>query len=112
MPQSNLSTDFQIVIVQGCLVSAFTPHSSFLCLHTAVNIYICSLGISSGATAALFQASRHKNVPAVFLAEPDDMCTLSGKQTAALHTSHIFWSYFCHHLVTPAAPNHGMLQIL
>ena len=33
-------------------------------------------GISSGATAALFYASRVADVPAVFMAEPDDIQVL------------------------------------
>lgn len=39
-------------------------------------------GLSSGAKAALFYAAQISNVPAVFLAEPDDLVGLSGQTTA------------------------------
>lgn len=36
-------------------------------------------GMSSAASAALFYAARVGDVPAVFMAEPDDITVLSGK---------------------------------
>lgn len=39
-------------------------------------------GISSGAKAALFYAAQVSNVPAVFMAEPDDLVVLSGQPSA------------------------------
>ena len=37
------------------------------------------VGLSSGGTAALFYAARVMDVPAIFMAEPDEMKILSGK---------------------------------
>lgn len=44
-------------------------------------------GLSSGAKASLFYAAGISNVPAVFMAEPDDLAILSGQ---ALHRSSQF----------------------
>ena len=37
-------------------------------------------GISSGAASSVFYASQVADVPAVFMAEPDDILVLSSKQ--------------------------------
>jgi hypothetical protein len=49
----------------------------FVCSHFA--LLLAYTGMSSAASSALFYAARVGDVPAVFMAEPDDITVLSGK---------------------------------
>ena len=52
-------------------------------------------GMSSAASAALFYAARVGDVPAVFMAEPDDITVLSGKTYTILKLSVLTFQAKC-----------------
>ena len=57
----------------------------FTAVFTVFSCYIeivsACTGMSSAASSALFYATRIADVPAVFMAEPDDVTVLSGENT-------------------------------
>ena len=56
-----------------------------MCSHFA--LLLAYTGMSSAASSALFYAARVGDVPAVFMAEPDDITVLSGKTFTNLKLS-------------------------
>lgn len=55
-------------------------------------LHMTYAGLSSGAKAALFYAAQIRNVPAIYMAEPDEIAVLSGKThvpPAASRQSHV-----------------------